>query len=136
MPDFYAFHRPTWQAEAVLSRQPLTFGSAVTEARRGLALTQGELAQLIRKPDGCCISTQYLSELERDRRPPADYMVDQFAEALRIPREVLWFMTGRFPPELRTSSADFWQIQGAFQAFRLVLEERTLPARERVTAVR
>jgi hypothetical protein len=44
------------------------------------------------------ISPRYLNDIEHDRRSPSsDRMVQQFADALGIDRDWLYYLAGRFP---------------------------------------
>jgi len=100
----------------------VTFGQALTTARRTLGLSQRELAARILKEDGEPISPQYLNDLERDRRnPPASHFIKQFATQLNLPEEYLDFVAGQLPEDLKSGSYPPDQVQAAFQAFRRAL---------------
>ena len=105
---------------------PVTFGSAIADARRRLGKSQKEIAARILKEDRDPISPQYLNDLERDRRnPPSEYLLDQFASELNLPREYLDYLAGQIPADLRRMSAPPEQVEKAFTAFRKALSGTT-----------
>ena len=97
----------------------MTFGQAVSDARRAKQLSQKQLASMILKEDGAAISPQYLNDIERDRRnAPGELFISQFASILEIPEEYLYFLAHEIPPKYRDASpVSPWQVQRAFQAF-------------------
>jgi transcriptional regulator with XRE-family HTH domain len=81
-----------------MTETTMTFGSEITEARKRLRYSQKELAALVKKEDGQQISQQYLNDLEHDRRnPPPPFLIEQFAEALKIEPELLYYLAGEIP---------------------------------------
>jgi len=100
----------------------MTFGERISEARKRANLSQKELANRIKKEDGNPISPQYLNDLERDRRnPPSEDMLEQFAQALEIPVDVLHFLAGELASSDRDYQADDKTVVEAFIAFRRTL---------------
>lgn len=97
----------------------MTFGQAISEARKSKELSQKQLASLILKDDGSPISPQYLNDIERDRRnPPGEVLITQFAKILGVPEEYFYFLAHEIPPKYRQFSPDSpVQIQEAFEAF-------------------
>jgi transcriptional regulator with XRE-family HTH domain len=97
----------------------MTFGQAVSEARKKKQLSQKQLAALIIKEDGDPISPQYLNDIERDRRnPPGEYLLSQFSKVLSVPEEYFYYLANTIPPKYRTVSPNNpLQVQEAFQAF-------------------
>ncbi len=97
----------------------MTFGQAISEARKLKQLSQKQLASRVMKDDGNPISPQYLNDIERDRRnPPGEYLMSQFARILEIPEEYLYFLAHEIPPKYRqVSPSSPQQVQEAFQAF-------------------
>jgi transcriptional regulator with XRE-family HTH domain len=97
----------------------MTFGQAVSEARKSKGLSQKQLASSILKDDGSPISPQYLNDIERDRRnPPGEFLITQFARILEVPEEYFYFLAHEIPPKYRQFSPDSpFQIQEAFEAF-------------------
>lgn len=97
----------------------MTFGQAISEARKSKQLSQKQLASLILKDDGSPISPQYLNDIERDRRnPPGEYLISQFAKILEVPEEYFYFLAHQIPPKYRQFAPDNpVQIQQAFEAF-------------------
>ena len=97
----------------------MTFGQAISEARKSKQLSQKQLASVILKDDGNPISPQYLNDIERDRRnPPGEYLMRQFVKILEIPEEYLYFLAHEIPPKYRhVSPSSPLQVQEAFEAF-------------------
>jgi transcriptional regulator with XRE-family HTH domain len=103
----------------------MSFGATIVEARKSVRLSQKDLAAQIKKEDGMPISAQYLNDIERDRRnPPSDYIIQQFADVLGLPREYLAFLAGEYPNDLLniTPTPTPEKIEAAFQAFRRTLK--------------
>ncbi len=70
-----------------------TFGRVVANTRKEKGLSQKELAARIKREDGAPISSQYLNDIEHDRRrPPSDQLVKQFAEVLDIDLDSLYYL--------------------------------------------
>jgi hypothetical protein len=65
-----------------------TLGQLLIERRKTQGLGPKEFAALIRNLDGKPISATYL---KHDRGKPRDYLLDQFADVLKVEREVLYF---------------------------------------------
>jgi transcriptional regulator with XRE-family HTH domain len=97
----------------------MTFGQAISDARKAKQLSQKQLASMILKEDGSPISPQYLNDIERDRRnPPGEPLLGQFAEILAIPEEYLYFLAHEIPPKYREiPPSSPRQVQKAFEAF-------------------
>jgi transcriptional regulator with XRE-family HTH domain len=95
------------------------FGQVIKRRRRELGLTQRDVAVRIRFEDGRAISGPYLVELEHStRRPPRAYLIEQFARALSLKADVLYFAAGRLPADLEGSDVSDALVVVAFQAFR------------------
>src|ERR1700751_5003458 len=77
-----------------------TLGEMLAGRRNELGNSQKERAALIKKRDGKPITSAYLNYLEHNRGEPPGYLLDQFAEVLRLERDVLYFWTRRIPPDL------------------------------------
>jgi transcriptional regulator with XRE-family HTH domain len=103
------------------------FGDLIAARRKALKLTQKELAPQIKKADGTAISSQYLNDIERDRRAlPTDVVLESLAQALKIPTDVLYFLVGRLPPDVKRDDAPEERILAAFSAFRRELAARSV----------
>lgn len=103
----------------------MSFGTTIAEARKKANLSQKELAALVKKEDGTSISPQYLNDIERDRRnPPAEFLIDQLASVLDIPREVLYYQAGELTTEDKGIGADQDRIVAAYSAFRREIRGR------------
>ena len=97
----------------------MTFGEAITQARKDKKLSQKEVAAGTRKEDGGAISAQYLNDIEHDRRnPPSEYIVHQLANTLGLELDYLLFLAGRFPSDMLEMSRDQEGIKTAMRAFR------------------
>jgi transcriptional regulator with XRE-family HTH domain len=89
------------------TRQIVTFGQSISEARKRKNLTQRQLAARVTKENGQPTSPQYLNDFERDRRvPSSDRLIEQFAEV---------------PRDLRDTEADDETVVEAWTAFRRTL---------------
>ncbi|HJU11274.1 MAG TPA: hypothetical protein VJ728_10375 [Candidatus Binataceae bacterium] len=82
------------------------------------------MAALIKNRDGRPITSAYMNYLEHDRGEPPDYLLDQFAEILRIGRDVLYFWARRMPPDIEPGEASPEQVTAAYRAFRRQLKDR------------
>ena len=79
----------------------MTFGMAITQARRHKKMTQKQVAAATSKEAGTAISPQYLNDIEHDRRgPPAEHMARQLAETLDLDPDYLSFLSGRVPSDM------------------------------------
>src|SRR5262245_13442107 len=97
----------------------MTFGSAISHARKGKGWALKDLAAKILREDGEAISLQYLNDIEHDRRSPSsDRMVQQFAEALEIDQDWLYYLAGRFPEDVRRKNLSSKEVAHAMVAFR------------------
>jgi transcriptional regulator with XRE-family HTH domain len=116
------------------------FGQVIKRRRRELGLTQRKVAQRVRFEDGRAISGPYLVELERNtRRPPRAYLIEQFARALSLKADVLYFAAGRIPADLEERDVSDALVIVAFQAFRQQLtcsKNRLAPNGSNVGSVR
>lgn len=102
-----------------------SFGVVLSTARKKLALSQRQVAESVIKEDGGTISTQYLNDLEHDRRnPPSEHLLRQLAATLKLSPDYLTFLAGQLPDEIRRSQASPEQIDKAFLAFRKALETK------------
>lgn len=102
-----------------------TLGGVISRARKGLGLSQKELAQSINVEDDSgvrAISPQYLNDIEHDRRvPSSSQLIEQFASVLKLDADYLSFLAGRWPETLRssiTSADEFSRMMVAFRASR------------------
>ncbi len=104
----------------------MTFGQAITQARRDKKLSQKQVAAGTRKEDGQAISAQYLNDIEHDRRnPPGEHIVRQLANTLDLELDYLLFLAGRFPSDVLELSRDEEGIKTAMRAFRSSLREQS-----------
>ena len=97
----------------------MTFGEAITQARKDRTLSQKQVAAGTLKEDGIAISPQYLNDIEHDRRnPPSEYIVRQLADTLDLELDYLLFLAGRFPSDVLEMSRNRSDITTAMRAFR------------------
>lgn len=81
-----------------------TFGGVISQKRKELGLSQKDLAARIQREEGGGqISPQYLNDIEHDRRnPSSDHIIGEFARELSLSPNILYFLAGRIPSELRS----------------------------------
>ena len=97
----------------------MTFGEAITQARKDRKFSQKEVAAATLKEDGGAISAQYLNDIEHDRRnPPGEYIIRQLALTLGLEVDYLFFLAGRLPSDVLELSRDRDDISQAMKAFR------------------
>src|ERR1700738_258213 len=96
-----------------------TFGGAIAEARKSKSWSLKDLASKVLREDEEPISPQYLNDIEHDRRSPSsDRMVQQFADALGMDPDWLYYLAGRFPEDVRDKKLSEKQVAEAMVAFR------------------
>ena len=104
----------------------MTFGEAITRARKDKRLSQKQVAAGTLKEDGRAISAQYLNDIEHDRRnPPSEHIVRQLANALDLDLDYLLFLAGRFPADVLEMPRDQEGVKTAMKAFRSSLRARS-----------
>ena len=104
----------------------MTFGEAITQARKAKKLSQKDVAAGTTKEDGMAISAQYLNDIEHDRRnPPSEDIIGQLASTLDLDLDYLHFLAGRFPSDVLELSRDRDDISSAMKAFRRNLSGQT-----------
>lgn len=97
----------------------VTFGGAISKARKAKEWGLKELASKVQREDGVAISPQYLNDIEHDRRSPSsDHMVQQFADVLGIDRDWLYYLAGRFPEDVREKKLSEREVSQLMVAFR------------------
>lgn len=101
-----------------MSHDP-TLGKGIATARKAKGLSQKDLAALIKRDDGVAISPQYLNDIEHDRRSPSsDHLVKQFAKALKIDIDYLYYLADRLPEDIRKRHLSEQQVSELMMAFR------------------
>ncbi len=108
-----------------MSADGVTFGQAISKARKALGLSQKELAASVMKEEGGgSISPQYLNDIEHDRRSPSSgHLIRQFSRILDIPEDYLFALAGRLPDDVRPDATDPAKVVQAFANFRKTLKE-------------
>ena len=95
----------------------------MTSRRKELGISQQEMAALLKNHDGEPLSSSYFNYLERNRGKPPDYLLDQIADILKVPLDVLYFWAKRVPPDLEPGeNVDPVRVAAAYQAFRRELK--------------
>jgi transcriptional regulator with XRE-family HTH domain len=113
-----------------------TFGQVITKARKKAGLTQKEVAGRLKREDGRLVDAPYLNAMERDRRyPPSNHLIDQLAEMLGVPADLLYFHAKRLPADIKRD-VDNEQVEasrhvarGTVTSLASGLKAYTLPAR-------
>lgn len=101
------------------SRDATTFGQAISKARKEKGWALKDVITRVLREDGEAISPQYLNDIEHDRRSPSsDRMVKQFADALEIDQDWLYYLAGRFPEDVRMKKLSETEVAKAMVAFR------------------
>ena len=102
----------------------LSFGRAISKARKAMGLSQKELAAKVVKEDGSpSISPQYLNDIEHDRRSPtSDHLIRQFAKLLNENEDYLFVLAGKIPDDVRSAATDKKRIVQGFANFRKTLK--------------
>jgi len=103
-----------------------SFGQLISQARKKRQLSQKELASYIYKEDGKPISPQYLNDIERDRRTPGDYILEQLASILELDSnlEYMYYLIGKWPANLKQLPMDADEFSKAIRVFRKKDEDR------------
>ena len=102
-----------------MTSEPSSFGRAISQGRKKKEWALKDLASKVLREDGEPISPQYLNDIEHDRRSPSsDRMVQQFADALGIERDFLYYLAGRFPEDVRQRQLSEAEVAKAMVAFR------------------
>jgi len=103
-----------------MSTDSMTFGKAISKARKALGLSQKELAGRVMKDEGGgSISPQYLNDIEHDRRSPtSDHLIKQFAAVLEEDEGYLFVLAGKIPDDIRKEARDRDKMVESFANFR------------------
>ena len=106
-----------------MSADSVTFGLAISKARKTLGLSQKELAARVMKEEGGgSISPRYLNDIEHDRRSPSSgHLIRQFSGILNIPEDYLYALAGRLPDDLRPDASNPDKVVEAFAAFTRII---------------
>jgi transcriptional regulator with XRE-family HTH domain len=100
-------------------RTTRTFGVMIRARRKELGLRQEDLSPRI-EIEGRPVSQTHLSDLERGAIAPRPYLIEQFARALQLNRDVLYLAAGIVPPEVaeelnRLTPAEREEAWGVFK---------------------
>jgi transcriptional regulator with XRE-family HTH domain len=95
----------------------MTFGKVIRQERLKLGLSQKELSALILKENGRPITQQYLNDLEHERRNvPPPSLIEQFAKALKLEPEFLYYLAGEIPADWVSLQRDRKRIVAGYKA--------------------
>lgn len=97
------------------------FTTLITKARQAHHLRQEDVANQILKKDGHPIVISYFSDIERGRREISTRLIPQLAQALRLPKDLLYFTLGILPPDIKETEATPLQIAEALENLRQTL---------------
>jgi transcriptional regulator with XRE-family HTH domain len=90
-----------WPIRPVEGQFTDDFASMIRARRRELGLTQGQVAPHIHTEEGRSIGQGYLAEIERGHHPhPRPHLIEEFARALKLDRDVLYLAARQVPPEV------------------------------------
>jgi transcriptional regulator with XRE-family HTH domain len=97
----------------------ITFGSYIATIRKQKGISQKDLANMIAREEGNgTISPQYLNDIERDRRRPgSDHIIKQFAKALGVEEDYLYYLAGTLPSD-RDLKITPDKVKSLYRAFR------------------
>lgn len=96
-----------------MDRYSVSLGMLIVKRRKELGKTQKVLASDL------CISTQYLSDIERGMRHPIDiWFLENLASTLQLSKDYVFYLTGQVPPDIRRMDATPEQIGAAFDMMR------------------
>ncbi|MEZ4271052.1 MAG: helix-turn-helix transcriptional regulator [Myxococcota bacterium] len=102
-----------------MTKDDTTFGKAISDARKAKQWSLKDLAAKVKREDEGTISPQYLNDIEHDRRSPSsDWLVKQFAKALGLDTDWLYYLAGRFPEDVRKKKLSPDDVRSAMVAFR------------------
>ena len=108
-----------------MSRGGKSFGKALEELRWAARLRQKELAALVLREDGKPISPQYVNDLEHDRRnPPSPFLIEQFANALGVSPDYLYYYAGLIPEDLKNLPMSKEGVIAVYKMLRREMNKR------------
>ncbi len=77
-----------------------TLGKVISERRNTLGLSLKDLGRLVHKEDGHGVSSQYIHDIERDRRTPSPRVLAEMARSLGVDPHYLAAVAGQCPQEI------------------------------------
>jgi len=79
----------------------LTLGAVIKARRTALQLSQKALGERVTKEDGAQgLSSQYLHDIEKDRRTPSTHVLDQIAKVIAVDADYLRAVAGIAPDDV------------------------------------
>lgn len=94
-----------------------SFGQWLRGLRERAGLTQRELG------DRISFSKSYICDVEHgNRESPSDKALLVLAEVLGVSADLMFYMAGRVPPDLRYFDGDMATLERALTALRVALE--------------
>jgi transcriptional regulator with XRE-family HTH domain len=103
-----------------------TFGELIAEARKQSQLTQRQLAARIMTEEGRAISGPYLNDIEHNQRhPPRGFLLQQFAKALKLDPDLLYFCARQLPSDINWDKVPPELTIEGFRALRRTINRAT-----------
>lgn len=102
----------------------MLLNEVLSQARKEIGISQKELVLKILKEDGQNISAQYYNDIEKGRRIPSEYILDQLSSILKINKDYLFSLAYKIPEDikLKIENANEEKIKKAYSAFRKSLK--------------
>jgi transcriptional regulator with XRE-family HTH domain len=102
--------------------QMKTFGDVIAEVRKQSQLTQRPLAARNKHEEGRAISGPYLNDIEHDQRhPPRGFLLWQFAKALSLDPDLLYFYARQLPADIDWDKVPPQLAVKGFRALRRII---------------
>jgi transcriptional regulator with XRE-family HTH domain len=87
-------------------RAPIkTIGDLIVRRRKELGIRQKDLAALLTNRDERPLSSTYLNYIEHNHGLPPNYLLDQLADVLKLPVDLLYFWARRLAPDVPSADA-------------------------------
>ncbi|MGO9268158.1 MAG: hypothetical protein ACLQBA_25265 [Candidatus Binataceae bacterium] len=100
-------------------------------------MTQRQLAALIKTEEGRGISGPYLNDIEHSlRHPPRGFLLQQFAKALDLGVDLLYFLAHQMPFDIDFSKVLEERALAAYRIFRQMMSDHSKVVKLRLPAIR
>lgn len=77
-----------------------TLGQVIAERRSTLGLSLKDLGRMVHKEDGHGVSSQYIHDIEKNRRAPSSHVLHELSRALGVDEFYLAAVAGQCPTEI------------------------------------
>ena len=96
----------------------MTLGEYISKARWKTGLSQKQVSKF------CGISSQFLCDIEHNRRLPSKKVLDSIARWLLLDgdQNYMYFLMGKLNPDFITTSVELDAFNRAFEVFRDILD--------------